>query len=832
MTTIHERWVEFEQNTRMFFLEVHAVTRSFFGEQDWKWFKESNQNQASRWEAFEDEMMTEVLGCSNVSDIGPRITLGVGAALYAIPYGLGRMVYDGILDVVEYTNWRITGQAYTPSHPGGRNNNAYVLGTPLAAPFILLGGILEVMARVAGFSRYGGHIISAAAQRSTNLSKYTRELFGESSAASIAIHQSVLKEKIKSGWDVADRIGYVTFPGILAAGSMMVAVTITGMGFLGELIYRLMGFSERGKHMRRIMDIIASNIMGVYFPELRRPLSKIKKAAHQIVEKPSLWDLVNYPGMLLPFVLGAALVAGSAYIISGIGLLDTLRRAVGFSERGQYMLSMMAMIAGNTLCPYFPDLYTPLSKIKEAAHQIIEKPSLWDLVNYPGMLLPFVLGVALVAGSAYITSAIGLFDILRRAVGFSERGQYMLDMMTMIAGNVLGVYFPELRSPLAEIKEAAHQIVEKPSLWDIVNYPGMLLPFVVGVLGVAFFACITGGIGLLDTLRRAVGFSERSQNGVLATLVTCGHFFGFSHPSKHYIQKLTEPVRSWWDVCDVIGMGMSCAIVGLTAATLSTLLALIGFSKSNYQRFNYYRHRINNDISERFNAEGVAIDRRLENDHARQLKECESTHTGLFFSRVNVFNILGQTLYAIARYVVAPMVYVFGKVCANLVGIVPLARLATRPSCDLNTDEGRIRERFAYLRKCLNEDGHFPAGSLTVANDQSFWSRFKFSLFSEGRQMMSLGHTPEEKVLNEFSSKFEEFVRTNKRARRHITGEAVNMSSFFQKKIPLPKGERFEYDAMVNDIKQSCVGADREKVDTAARLIRNEIETIIRKKRM
>src|SRR3990167_7238133 len=744
MTTIHERWVEFEQNTRMFFLDVHAVTRSFFGEQDWKWFKESNQNQASRWEAFEDEMMTEVLGCSNVSDIGPRITLGVGAALYAIPYGLGRMVYDGILDVVEYTNWRITGQAYTPSHPGGRNNNAYVLGTPLAAPFILLGGILEVMARVAGFSRYGGHIISAAAQRSTNLSKYTRELFGESSAASIAIHQSVLKEKIKSGWDVADRIGYVTFPGILAAGSMMVAVTITGMGFLGELIYRLMGFSERGKHMRRIMDIIASNIMGVYFPELRRPLSKIKKAAHQIVEKPSLWDLVNYPGMLLPFVLGAALVAGSAYI----------------------------------------------------------------------------------------TSAIGLFDILRRAVGFSERGQYMLDMMTMIAGNVLGVYFPELRSPLAEIKEAAHQIVEKPSLWDIVNYPGMLLPFVVGVLGVAFFACITCGIGLLDTLRRAVGFSERSQNGVLATLVTCGHFFGFSHPSKHYIQKLTEPVRSWWDVCDVIGMGMSCAIVGLTAATLSTLLALIGFSKSNYHRFNYYRHRINNDISERFNAEGVAIDRRLENDHARQLKECESTHTGLFFSRVNVFNILGQTLYAIARYVVAPMVYVFGKVCANLVGIVPLARLATRPSCDLNTDEGRIRERFAYLRKCLNEDGHFPAGSLTVANDQSFWSRFKFSLFSEGRQMMSLGHTPEEKVLNEFSSKFEEFVRTNKRARRHITGEAVNMSSFFQKKIPLPKGERFEYDAMVNDIKQSCVGADREKVDTAARLIRNEIETIIRKKRM
>src|SRR3990167_7646045 len=488
---MRDRWEQIEQNAREFWLDVHAVTSNFFGEQDWKLLiQNDNQHQAGDdaqpatglWERFKKEMMTNARFYSEDSAFEDRMILGVGAAAYAIPYGLGRLFYDGTLNLVEYATWRVTDHAYTPSHPEGRKKNGHALGAPLAAPFVALAVTIEAIARVAGISAYGGHIIQAAGKRSANLSKYTRGIFGKYSAESIQKNVDGLSARPQSAWDIADRCAYVTLPGVIAFAEILGAVALTSTFGLGE----------------------------------------------------------------------------------GVG------RSLGISKRGAASITLASKVSANIM-------------------------------------------------SRYVGKCTGTYD----AVSLKKD---------------CGIIFGKINNG-----------------WEALDALGAFtLPLTIGLVEASAALALTGTLGLGESLGRLAGISDRSKNGVLATLATMGHFLGFSHSTEHYTRAFTKPVRSWWDACDVVGTVMSGVTIGLLATVISTPLALIGMSKSNYHRFNYYRHRIKNAINER---RDVAVDRALEEYHAAELEKCESSFSGAFFSKFNILNIIGQTVYAFSRYILAPFAY-------------------------------------------------------------------------------------------------------------------------------------------------------------------------------
>src|SRR3990167_5976166 len=836
---MRDRWEQIEQNAREFWLDVHAVTSNFFGEKDWKWLiQNDNQHQAGDdaqpatglWERFKKEIMTNARFYSEDSAFEDRMILGVGAAAYAIPYGLGRLFYDGTLNLVEYATWRVTDHAYTPSHPEGRKKNGHALGAPLAAPFVALAVTIEAIARVAGISAYGGHIIQAAGKRSANLSKYTRGIFGKYSAESIQKNVDGLSARPQSAWDIADRCAYVTLPGVIAFAEILGAVALTSTFGLGEGVGRSLGVSRRGAASITLASKVSANIMSRYVGKCTGTYDAVslKKDCGIIFGKINNgWEALDALGAFtLPLAIGLVETSAALALTGTFGGTEILGRVIGISAYGGHIIQAAGKRAAN-LSKYTRGIFGKYSaeSIQKNVDGLSARPqSAWDIADRCAYVtLPGVIAFAEILGAVALTSTFGLGEGVGRSLGVSRRGAASITLASKVSANIMSRYVGKCTGTYdaVSLKKDCGIIFGKINNgWEALDALGAFtLPLTIGLVEASAALALTGTLGLGESLGRLAGISDRSKNGVLATLATMGHFLGFSHSTEHYTRAFTKPVRSWWDACDVVGTVMSGVTIGLLATVISTPLALIGMSKSNYHRFNYYRHRIKNAINER---RDVAVDRALEEYHAAELEKCESSFSGAFFSKFNILNIIGQTVYAFSRYILAPFAYTLGIAFKNFGGIIPLVKWMAAPIPDNETVEGSVRQRFADLKKSLNEYGHLQMENvehgLKIANDRTLMGKIKFGLFSEGRKIMSLGHTPEEKVLSEFSSKFEEYVRATKRQK-----QSVSTHAFFKDDIAWNK-KRFDYDTMVAHIQQSFGSqVDKRAVANIAELIKNDI---------
>jgi hypothetical protein len=686
--------------------------------------------------------------------------------------------------------------------------------------------------------------------------------------------------------------------GVLTAGTALIGEGLLKTAkFAGLSLVRALGFSKRsGKEIN-----LAWHSAGFL---LKRWTGKdysahdFRTPFRRLFNRPTNWmegmDCIGLAtgGLLVSGVIltlgtlaaGTALLAEGLYksaryigektYQAGLFLGESLGRALGISERSGKEINLAWHSAGFLLKRWTGKDYST-HPFKATFQQAFKRPSNWmegmDCIGLAtgGLLVSGVIltlgtlaaGTALLAEGLYKSArylgkktyqgSLFLGESLGRALGISERSGKEINLAWHSAGFLLKRWTGKDYSA-QDFRTAFRQIVKRPTTWmegmDCIGLAtgGLLISGAILTVGALAAGTALIGEGLYKTAKfvgeslvRLLGISERSKAAISVIFAKGGNLFGLSDPANlpNQIQRVKAPVRSWMDVCDSIGTVVTATLSSLIVAA-SVPLALVGFSKSNYHRFCFHKHHINNLIDDR---RKKPVNKALETYHRNALAECESTFAGNLLSKLNIFNITGQTTFAVARLVVAPTIYAVARL---LKGIIPATiraiGQAIYPKNLANLDDPivRVRKRFADLNKALNLSGKLPQcmegqndeldinAAVLNANrrNQSFFKRAGFTLFSEARRIVALGHTPEEKVLAEFEDKFEQFV--NARRRAECRGEVpVPVQQFFKNDVGLPNGKRFSYEYMLNHIKGSFTSAeDQLAIERIANLLQKDIQ--------
>lgn len=848
-----QRYGSFHRDVKEFSKDVYTVARNFLGEQDWKWAKNNSAvaNNKSRFEQFIDEMTTGTKRIDNDSKMEERIQLGIGAALFTLPYALGRMVSDAALNVTQYAKWRLTHKTVDEDR---RPTSGYVLGGPLSIIFIAPMSVFELALRAAGVSAYGAHLIKAAGKRATHFPKrYTWWLVPPSKEIAIKAEEEKIFSLPKNGWDVADRFGWVTLAGLIAATEIAGATLLTASYGIFETTLRGLGFTPYGATVIRAAARRAAAMSCYTRGMLGYPnLVKLERDQTTLFSKPkngwngwSILDrlaLVTFPGIV------AAVTMSIGASITVIGYTSrVLGHLLGFTEFGDDVIQLAAMRAMN-LSKYTRALF----RIENAAayNRQIQRKQQDFFIHRKGMApidpialvtLPGIIAATEMVMASAMTAICGTIEILGRVLGFTSYGAAIIREATKQSIRISHRYTRWLPF-LKNIPEADRTILSsspKNVLEGFNRLALFTLPGVIALAEVSIASAIAVGFGAIETCARMLGISTRSGNAIKVVFVDCATTLGFNKPKPDAsIIKITATVTSWWNAVDCVGTAVSSIAASLLSTTLILPLAIIGLSKSNYHRFHYYRHRINNAMRER---DRKPVNTTAEMYHAAQLKQSQHTIAGNFFSHANVLNVLGQGSYYIGRYFLMPFTYIILKSTTQLFGFIPLIKAIHRTlhplHYNLSLDEDRVRQRFAELTNAIDRFGKLPLGEgnneeleaiILKVEKRNLFTRARFSLFTEVRKAISFGSSPDEKVLSVFKDRFEEFIRAKRRQRK----QGLNINQFFSSNPELDRGERFSYVQMRERAKRSFSRTeDRNEIDRVAALIKSDIEIEMRNER-
>jgi hypothetical protein len=477
-----------------------------------------------------------------------------------------------------------------------------------------------------------------------------------------------------------------------------------------------------------------------------------------------------------------------------------------------------------------------------------DKDAKWNsktVINRVGLVtLPGIISAIMIGIGAAITAIGFVSEVIGRMLGFTRYGANVIKAAWKRTANIGPTWFFKYTP---ESITDNHRVVVAPprTPWGIVNRVCLVtLPAVIAIASFGFVMTLN----VLDSVRRGLGFTFRARAASFLAFKACATMLGFT-PNENltndfinYIKRPAKdvPVKSYWNLMDWVGVVFRAAETGIISTAIMAPLALIGISKANYHRLHYYRLNLSNTIKSR---EGKPQNLDDENYHKEKLAECDKTKLGKFFSHVNVFNIVTQALYFAARFVVAPLMYGLIRGIKQLFGIVPLIKFihhAIHPRVYGSSPEEVIRKRFADFKKSLDKYGHLdlPEGATSLeisakvnqAEKRGIIGRAAFSLFSGGRKIMSLGYTPEERIVAVFKDRFEEFMRAKKRLGN---GDAVNVNQFFTNVVELKNGERFSYEEMVKRIQRSFADPkDKAEINRIASLLKNDIQSSDVKKRL
>jgi len=580
------------------------------------------------------------------------------------------------------------------------------------------------------------------------------------------------------------------------------------------------------------------------------------------------------------YVIGAPVSAAPILIM---GAVEGVGRAAGISSYGGAVIRSAGRRAANISSRYTSGILGTYSEDDMKADQatVLSLPNNgWETVDRVGLVtLPGAIAATEMLGAVAITAVCGATEVGGRAAGISSYGGAVIRSAGRRAANISSRYTSGILGTYSEDDMKADQatVLSLPNNgWETVDRVGLVtLPGAIAATEMLGAVAIVTTCGLIEGSVRSLGVSERSSNGISYIFARIGNMFGVAADAAALtvnVNKITAPIQSGWDVCDCIGTLISGAI-STAVGVLAMPLALIGFSKSNWHRFNYYKNLIDNAIDDR---RGKNIDRTAENYHKTELEKCEQSTLGNIFSKANVFNLIGTTLYGLTRWIIGPIIYGTFRAVKQLFGVVPLATTVANkfspPQYDNSNPIDRVRKRFAELSKSLDLYGRLsyslppkhpsdaqavvtpvssvddvkggPAlaaepvsgattlditESLRKAEQRSKINNALFTIKTEARKIFSLGHSPEERVIAEFRDKFEEFVSMSAAENRgRVENAKVNVNSFFKDDIRLSRGRRFSYNHMVESIKGRYTSFDdRAVIDKVAEMIKNDINGVI-----
>ncbi len=450
------------------------------------------------------------------------------------------------------------------------------------------------------------------------------------------------------------------------------------------------------------------------------------------------------------------------------------------------------------------------------------------------MTLPGAVAAVELGGAAVLAGGLGAGEAIGRLAGFTEYGGDIITASHMRSSQVLSQYFGDHYTD-AEIKDQEKKLTAAPKTgWNYLDRAGYVtLPGAVAAVELGGAALLGAAFATTESLGRVCGISARSK-ALFSVMASCvGNMYGAADVDQLEDKKrsVTAPVTSYWNVCDAIGM-VPGSVISFGLNWVAAIPAIIGFNQANWHRFHHFRHQLANNINER--RKGAAVDRTSELHYKAELDRCEKLSN---VSKYNIFNAGESLIEGTARYILAPLAYGTIRLIKNhFFGLVPLIKhlgQCVNPTrYELRDPFDRVKKRFADLKKALDKDGHLSGTegvsdlhiksveeALQTAEQRKWYERAGFSIYSETRKILSLGHTVEEKVLSEFKHKFEEFTRACKRAKK------VNANSFFKEDIRLPNGQRFSYEAMVAHIEGAYVNQDdKQQIRRIAALIRGDIE--------
>ena len=795
-----------------------------------------------------------------------RVVEGTGRALGFTPYGGHIMAAAGKQSanmLSRYTGKSFTTDDLKPHHEALKapvknvwdviDRAAYVTlpGVISAATVVGAAGlgagvrVVEGAGRTLGFTPYGGHIMAAAGKQSANmLSRYTGKSF---TTDDLKPHHEALKAPVKNVWDVTDRAAYVTLPGAIAAATVVGAAGLGAGVRVVEGTGRALGFTPYGGHIMAAAGKQSANMLSRYTG--KSFTTDDLKPHHEALKAPvkNVWDVTDRAAYVtLPGAIAAATVVGAAGLGAGLRVVEGTGRVLGLTPYGGHILAAASMRSANMLSRYTGKTFVAddLKPHHDALGASIKNG--WDVADRAAYVtLPGALALTEVVGAAGLSLGLHVGEGLGRALGFSEYGSMIIKAAGMHAANISSRYTSKLFGTYDEdkvINPLEQMIFSLPKDgWSIADRGGLItLPALVAATEILGSLLLTGSLGTVESVGRCMGISERSKNLFLTTMSKVGNMYGVASGDdiKEKEQSIGAKPKSAWEVLDCVGLVPSAVATGIVGG-LSAIPAVIGFSKSNWHRANYRWEHGWNIIKDR---RGETVDRTKETYHKEKLVECENTSTvGKVASKLNVFNVAAEaTTFAVGQ-IAAPVLYgtvrTMKHIVKNLCGIIPAIKAIHKcfsrpPHIDMNDPFNKIAKRFDDLRKALNVSGHLPVAegvndlriesvnaAIEEANKRSVAGRAKFGLFTEGRKILNVGHTLEEKVISEFRDKFDEFKRICKRR------PDIKASNFFNNDIPLENGKRFSYNAMVEHIKGFCFSIeDKQKVDRIAQLIKSDIE--------
>ena len=678
-------------------------------------------------------------------------------------------------------------------------------------------------------------------------------------AESFSHAREVLFKRPRSFMDCMDCIGMFTGGLIGSAVVLSLSATIAGsflilegldkgVFFTCEFIARALGFTKRVKKELTLAWNVAAFILkpwtGINF-NFEYDFEQPFKAAFK---KPTtLREAIDCLGLLTGgLAISSCLVAGSIAVATTLTLGEALGRALGFSRRVGSQIKVAAQMAGFLFMRWTErDYYRSVNFAPELEIMFKRPTSFMDGMSCIGLLTGgLLISTAILGACTVIATTFAICESLTvlgvalgRAVGFSERSRQELILAWKLGTALFKRWTGSAPLP-GEVSAQCNRIFTRPQnfmgVMDCVGLAtgGLVLSSLILSISLGCATVLATG----EILGRVSGISQRSKSAMALILNLCGNAFGVaSSPNlSAHRQKAFAKISSFWDVCDSLGTALSAtATFAFSLALLP--LAFIGFSKSNYHRYSFYKHHIANLIDER---RKVPVDKTLENAHWAALEVSEATVIGKLFSKLNVFNVLVHASYAFARFGVAPFIYGIARI---IKGIIPATirsiKQALYPTnLDLADPVSRVRKRFSDLNKALSLDGHLPipaegdptpfdiSKAVEKVDGYSMFKRAGLSLFAEGRRLFSLGHTPEEKVVAEFENKFEQFVNATNRRAEH-GNRRINVNQFFKNDLDLPNSERFSYKYMVDHI-TGAFPSEKDKMAIArvANLIKQDIE--------
>lgn len=753
----------------------------------------------------------------------------------------------------------------------------------LASIVLAVGTTLENTARVAGLTNYGfnrlkyAHMVAInQMQRYTGFS-YTTQEFKAQAAKQVMSHNLDKYALIPHTLGILENIvAGITGAGI-RIGEEIVVRSINAALTIGEGALRTAGFSNYGQNFLFYNHMKAAKQLSRYFTpyssiEMEQQATTINKPATSWMDKldrialfPRVIGFVEQP---LAIGLSGALRIGEEFFTQLYRILKKIlthafhfmdstltlgENLVGLSEYGMDIIEYGHMQALKKFERYFSG-YSD-ADMKAKMEKLARPAVTWTDACARIALLPrLISNMERVAASAlYVPVRITeevlnqVYQLVRETLkialniakgtthllGLSDYGYQIFLAAHMRSTNLLSRYTGITYSTQAIAENQEKLTAKCKTTWDLldrcsyVTFPGL-----ISLMEMMIAMPIAATLRLSEAAVRSIGISEKSVQLGIVSLSLVGNMYGVSHRSDFEAnKKALLTTHSGWDAFNYVGLVTSGSLIAVVS-TASAIPPFIGLSKSNWHRFNHFRHEVTNDINER--RMGTAVDRTYEKYHAAELAQSETTSLGALFSHVNLLNMAETAVMGVVRYGAAPLTYAGIRfVKDHGFGLIPLFTMCSRPlTFDLNNPFDRIKKRFQDLQNALNEYGYLPRdekdnnlripnikNAANEAENRTCTQKLRFGLFSEGRKILSLGHTEEEKVLGEFQSKFDEFARICKR------NKVNNANAFFTQNITLPRGDKFSFEAMVTHIEGTYSSQEQKKrIQSIAQLIRTDIE--------